>query len=83
MKLTDGTKTVEITMKVWEGSGWSPCWEKDFFEAGGLPYDEETDTYECAMNLDMDEYERFLASGRNRCPYFRVRDEYRIVRKQN
>ena len=46
-------------------------------------YDEETDTYECLMNLDMDEYERFLLSGHSRCPYYRVRDEYRIVRKQN
>ena len=54
------------------------CEECDYFD-----YDEETDTYECAMSLDMDEYERYLASGRNRCPYFRIRDEYRIVRKQN
>ena len=54
------------------------CEECDYFD-----YDEETDTYECMMNLDMDEYERYLASGRNRCPYFRVRDDYRVVRKQN
>lgn len=54
------------------------CEECDYFD-----YDEETDTYECMMNLDMDDYERFLSSGRNRCPYYRVRDEYRIVRRQN
>ena len=40
------------------------CEECDYFD-----YDEETDTYECMMNLDMDEYERFLASGRNRCRF--------------
>lgn len=45
MKITDGKKTVEITMKIWDGSNWGPRWEKDFFEAGGLPYDEETDAY--------------------------------------
>ena len=54
------------------------CEECDYFD-----YDEETDTYECAMSLDMDEYESYFVSGRNRCPYFRVRVEYRIVRKQN
>lgn len=54
------------------------CEECDYYD-----YDEETDTYACLMNLDMDEYERFLQSGRTRCPYFRVRDDYRIVRRQN
>ena len=34
------------------------CEECDYFD-----YDEETDTYECMMNLDMDDYERFLASA--------------------
>lgn len=52
-------------------------------DCDNFDYDEETDTCECLMNLDMDEYERFLLSGRTRCPYYRVRDEYRIVRKQN
>jgi len=54
------------------------CEECDYFD-----YDEETDTYECLMSFDMDEYERFLLAERPQCPYFRVRDEYRIVRKQN
>ena len=45
MKLTDGKKTVEIRMVVWEGSNYGPDWSLDFFEAGGLPYDSETDTY--------------------------------------
>ncbi len=54
------------------------CEDCDYYD-----YDEGTDTYECLMNLDMDEYERYLLSDRTGCPFFRVRDEYRIVRKQN
>lgn len=46
-------------------------------------YDEESDSYACMMDLDMDEFERFVLSEHNRCPYYRVRDDYRIVRKQN
>jgi len=45
MKITDGKKTVNIRMMVWEGSGYSPDWSQDFFEAGSLPYNEDTDTY--------------------------------------
>lgn len=44
-KFTDGKSTKEITMKVWQGGQWSPRIEADFFDVGGLPYDEETDTY--------------------------------------
>ena len=46
-------------------------------------YDEECEDYVCVVDLDMDEYERFVQSGHRRCPYYRVRDDYRIVRKQN
>ncbi len=46
-------------------------------------YDEEREDYVCMIDLDMDEYERFVQSGHRRCPYYRVRDDYRIVRKQN
>lgn len=35
--LTDGKKTVKITMNVWEGNGYSPDWSQDFFEIGILP----------------------------------------------
>ena len=45
MKITDGKTTKEITMKIWQNGQWSPSFERDFFDAGGLPYDEETDTY--------------------------------------
>lgn len=48
MKLTDGKKTVEIRMMIWEGNGYSPDWSLDFFNASGLPYNDETDTYTVA-----------------------------------
>ena len=45
MKLTDGKKTVDIKIQRWNGSGYDPNWSTDYFNAGSLPYDEETDTY--------------------------------------
>ena len=45
MILTDGKKTVKITMHTWDGTDKSPDWSHDFFSAGLLPYDEETDTH--------------------------------------
>lgn len=45
MKLTDGKKIVEITMQKWDGNRWGLDWSQDFFEAGKLPYNEETYTY--------------------------------------
>jgi hypothetical protein len=45
MRITDGTKTVEIRIQKWNGSGYDPDWSIDFFEAGSLPYDEENDIY--------------------------------------
>ncbi len=45
-------------------------------------YDDYTDTYECIMNLDEDEYYRILTQKRSVCPYFRFNDEYKIVNKQ-
>lgn len=48
MKITDTTKTVEIRIQKWNGSGYDPDWSTDYFCAGSLPYDEETDTYTVA-----------------------------------
>lgn len=44
-RLTDGKKTVEIEMMVWEGSSYTPDWSYDFFEVGSLEYDEELEAY--------------------------------------
>ena len=45
-------------------------------------YDEDWDCYTCQMNLDEDEMERFLGGSFDSCPYYRLDDEYGIVRKQ-
>lgn len=45
-------------------------------------YDEEEDYYECQMSLDEDEYARYIKSSFKNCPYFRMGDEYKIVKKQ-
>ena len=46
-------------------------------------YDEDLEEYFCDIELDEDEYLKFLTSSNAACPYFRADDEYRIVRKQN
>lgn len=40
MKITDGKRTVEITIQRWNGSAYEPDWSYDYFDAGSLPYDE-------------------------------------------
>lgn len=50
-RLTDGKKTAEIEMMVWEGSGYTPDWSADFFEVGNLEFDEEVGAYK-VVNVD-------------------------------
>lgn len=45
-------------------------------------YDEDYECYCCLVNLDEDEMYRFLTNGVRECPYFRLDDEYAVVRKQ-
>ena len=45
-------------------------------------YDEEEDQFYCTVDLDEDEMERFLGGSFDSCPYYRLDDEYGIVRKQ-
>ena len=45
-------------------------------------YDEECDEYYCDVNLDEDEYYRFVSSDYKECPYYRSGDEYKVVRHQ-
>lgn len=42
----------------------------------------EEDCYVCLVNLDEDEMYRFLTGRQNECPYFRLDDEYGVVRHQ-
>lgn len=45
MKMTDGKKLVEVTMKIWSGSGYGPDWANEFFETAGLEFDGEVDAF--------------------------------------
>lgn len=45
-------------------------------------YNEDEDFYECLVNLDEDEFYKFISSTNENCPYFRLDDEYAIARKQ-
>ena len=45
-------------------------------------YDEDYECYSCLVNLDEDEMFRFLSGSKEACPYFRLDDEYGVVRKQ-
>lgn len=45
-------------------------------------YDEESDCYYCDINMDEDEYYRFMYSNYKNCPYYQSNDEYKIVRHQ-
>ncbi len=45
-------------------------------------YNSDEDFYECLVNLDEDEFYRFISSKVENCPYFRLDDEYAIARKQ-
>ncbi len=53
------------------------CEECEFYS-----YDEETETYTCTQNLDMDEMERFSYGSTRDCPYFRYYDEYKSTHRQ-
>ncbi len=46
-------------------------------------YDDELDYYICMMNLDQDEMEKFVNFSFDNCPYFKLYDEYKTVKKQN
>ena len=46
-------------------------------------YDEEYDEYYCRVNMDQDDMARLGSSSRAVCPFYRLYDEYKSVRKQN
>lgn len=45
-------------------------------------YDEDYECYSCMANLDEDDMYRFLTASQQECPYFRLDDEYGVVRHQ-
>lgn len=46
IRLTDGKKTVEITMAIFDGTDLLPDFSAAFFEAGSLEYNTEIEAYE-------------------------------------
>ena len=44
-KLTDGIRTVGITMNEWTGRNYTIDWSADFFNVGSLTRNDEDDTY--------------------------------------
>lgn len=46
-------------------------------------FDGETEEYICIASLDEDEYVSLLSRNFKSCPYFRLDDEYGVVRHQN
>lgn len=45
-------------------------------------YDPELDEDYCTMHMDQDDLEKLRANPRSGCPYFRLGDDYTIMRKQ-
>lgn len=84
MKMTDGKKTVEIKIQRWNGNGYDPDWSADYFDAGSLPYNEETGTYTVEdvdycieMATSADEEGACSKYDEETCEY--VRDEDMVV----
>ena len=44
-KLTDGKRTVGIMMNTWAGTQYTEDWSSDFFQVGGLKYNEGLEAY--------------------------------------
>ena len=45
-------------------------------------YDEDWECWCCEVNMDEDDYSRYIAGDHRGCPYFRLGDEYKIAAKQ-
>lgn len=45
MKMTDGTRTIVIEIRQWNGTGYDPDWSMDYFCAGSLAYNADADCY--------------------------------------
>lgn len=45
-------------------------------------YDDDYECYCCEMNLDEDEFARFMADAMRDCPYYQLDNEYLVVRHQ-
>ena len=46
-------------------------------------YDEEYEEYICDVNMDEDDYARYISDHRSACPLYQSNNEYEIVKKQS
>ena len=46
-------------------------------------YDENDEEYYCSASMDEDDYVRFITSPEKICPFYRLDDEYAVVRASN
>ena len=46
-------------------------------------FDDDCEDYVCLAQMDEDDYMKFITQSNDNCPFFRLDDEYKIVRKQN
>ena len=53
------------------------CEDCAFFE-----YDEDDEAWYCSVDMDEDDYARFVTGGYRECPFYRSGDEYAVVRHQ-
>ncbi len=45
-------------------------------------YDEEDEEYYCSVDMDEDDYYRFISGAHKECPFYKNDDEYAVVRHQ-
>lgn len=65
MKMSDMTRTVDIKMQVWEGTGYQPDWSYDFFEAGALPLVDDEIRYVPDVEYCIDAAREWESDGEN------------------
>lgn len=56
MIISDYNRAIFIEMKIWQGTGYSPDFSNDFFDAGLLPHGEIQDTDELVYLVDNVDY---------------------------
>ena len=69
MKMTDGKRTIDIQMKVWNGSGYGPDWSIDFFDAGSLPRNEDDVDVVDDVDYCIDQAREWEAEDENNCVF--------------
>ena len=69
MKMTDGKRTIDIQMKVWNGSGYGPDWSIDFFDAGSLPRNEDGVDVVDDVDYCIDQAREWEAEDENNCVF--------------